>query len=40
MGIHLGLPIMRKTEIESLSTGINIWEYEGGYSYHGKKHPD
>ena len=19
-----------------LSTGINIWEYEGGYSYHGK----
>ena len=22
--------------INILSTGINIWEYEGGYSYHGK----
>ena len=22
-----------------LSTGINTWEYEGGYSYHGKSVP-
>ncbi len=35
-GNPFGAADYAKNRNRILSTGINIWEYEGGYSYHGK----
>ncbi len=35
-GNPFGATDYAKNRNRILSTGINIWEYEGGYSYHGK----